>query len=133
MALQVERGTIFYVDVTIENTSQSSGTAYVQVHLFDATGNMYVTQNINSDLNPNGVYALVPGQSQMQSYAFIFQNSAPSAPLGSYGIHVIATDGFDMTGNVLAELTEQDQVNYIEVTPPPAPFAVNIVSVIERT
>lgn len=128
MVLEVLQGTTIFIDVTISNSGGNAGNAYIRCGLVTPNNTLLELQTTGGSLD--GVLSLNPGEIKVITFVALLDSSLP---LGNYGTEIAVYDQPSRGGNQLAFLGEMDQVSLVSpAPPPPTPFAVSIVGVIER-
>lgn len=109
MVVQVRAGETIFVDVTAINSGNISGSAYIRVSLvgLNALDLPELTSN-----NLDGFISLNPNETKTLTFSVVIPTTVS---VGDYDTVVIARSGANLSGGVLFEITEQNQV---EITLP---------------
>jgi len=125
MAIDVALGMAVFVDVTASNTGSISGTGYIRCTLVPE-GQVTGIDLFNLNELSNKDIAVTLARNEQTTVTFV-ETIPTTASLGLYDTVVIARSGPDLTGDVLVEITEPDQVNIV------GQFSLEIVDIFEFT
>ena len=123
MAQNVEPGNPIYVDVTIQNTGTKAGTAYIRVSLVRGATSYDLISHVSNELEV--AVTLNPGEiSSPMPFSIVLPTNAE---LGLYDSVSIVRTGPNLTGDVLDEETQSDQVEILEAPGEGVAITVKIV------
>jgi len=128
MVVQINPGQTIFVDVTItNNSSDTSGTAFVRCSLLNPTTNEVFDLTETTFGNLDAEVPLAVGETKIALFSMLVPVGTP----GLFSTVVAVNDQPNLAGNVLAQITEPNQVEIIEDVVA-VPFAVTIVDAVEH-